>query len=167
MPWYSKMIMPLRVLINDFNETDYTYSDDTLKKLLVTSATYVVQEVRIENGAQYLMDFTESTISPEPVDQAFINLTVMKAACLTNQWQFNARAVASGIRAVCGPVSMDVDSGGVTGLLSLIKEGYCKAYEEMKRQHNFGNAFFVKSVLSPFSHSDYNYGESSSVRTNV
>jgi hypothetical protein len=155
MAWYSKMIMPLRVLINDFDESSYKYSDDSLKKLLATSAIYVLQECSISNAGQYIIDFDNTEITPEPADQAFINFTVMKAACLTNQWQFNAKAISSGIRAVCGPVSMDVDSGGITALLALIQDGYCKAYEEMKKQHNFGNVSFVKAVLSPFAHSDY------------
>lgn len=151
MSWYCNMLMPLRVLINDFGDNP-EHTDETLKRVLTVAASYVQKD--IPGVFNYTINFSSSTITPEDVDTDFAAFVVMKAACMTNMWQFNAKAVAQGIRAVCGPVSMSVDSGGASILLALIQDGYCKAYETMRRDHIYGNVANIRAVLSPFSHSD-------------
>lgn len=156
MAWHTNMMTPLRVLINDLESGSYTYSDETLQKLLVTSAAQVIQEVKIEDSELYTLDYDTPSISPDPSsDSVFTNFIVMKAACLKNQWDFSAQAVSSGVRARCGPVSMEKDSSSASVLTALLNQGFCAAYQEMRKQHNFGNIKNIRSVLTPFSHSQY------------
>ena len=166
MAWCSRMMTPLRVLINDMNPTDRTYSDNDLKKLLVTAADIVQQEVKFSKV--YTTNYDVIGIVPEPTtdDQEFINFVVMKAACLTNQWKFNQKALAAGIRARCGPVSLDNTGAGSTVLIALMNEGFCAAYEEMKRQHNYGSSSNIKAVLTPFSHYEYTTSHHSGIKRN-
>ena len=154
MAWFDNMLVPLRVLINDLDEEAYTYTDDTLKKLLVTAASYVTQD--IELSVTYTQDYSAVSISPDPSDdQIFTSFVVMKAACLSNQWTFNSQAISQGIRAKLGPVEMEKIGSGSNVLVSLLKDGFCAAYKEMKLQHNYGNVSSIRAVLSPFTHSKY------------
>lgn len=156
MSWCSKMISPLRVLINDLDPANETYSDETLQRLLLTAADIVQQEVKITTT--YTTNYDVLGISPDPSsDAVFINFVVMKAACLTNQWSFKEKAITAGITARCGPVSMQSSGAGSTILMALLDGGFCQAYAEMKRQHNFGNTGNIKAVLSPFSHDEYKH----------
>ncbi len=154
MAWSDNMLIPLRVLINDMDLIDHKYTDDTLRKLLVTAATYVQEEVNLSSS--YTITYNLPNISPDPgSDSTFTSLVVMKAACLTNQWAVNSRAISQGVRARVGPIEMQTDNAGASIYLALLNDGFCGAYQEMKRQENFGNSRIMKAVLTPFSHSDY------------
>lgn len=157
MSWYENMIDPLRILINDYDSTSYKYSDETLQKLLVTSANFVSQEIKLVN--LYDISFDPLEISPDPSeDTLFINFVVMKAACLTNQWTFNSKLLSQGIKTKLGPVTMETDTAGASVMTALLKDGFCGAYSEMKKQHNYGNTKIVKSILTPFTNTDNYYG---------
>lgn len=155
MAWYSNMLTPLRVLINDLDSTAYEYTDATLYKVLATAAMYVKREVNLEGYTEYTIEFSTPSISPDPSDdEIFTSFTIMKAACLLNQWVVMDKARTSGLTAKLGPVSMTANGGGSSIVTALLTDGYCAAYEEMKKQHNFGNVSGVKSILTPFSHSE-------------
>lgn len=162
MAWSDNLITPLRVLINDLDSNAYTYTDAILKKVLVTSAKYVKQDV-IGYSSTYQIDFTTPAISPDPSnDDVFCNFVVMRAACLANQWDVKAKALAAGVSAKLGPVSMTTDAQGSTVLLALLKDGFCAAYKEMLSQHNRGNLSeigLIKSIMTPFTHSEYQPGQ--------
>lgn len=163
MAWFDNMLTPLRVMINDLDSAAYTYSDDVLKKTLVTAASYVRQDTGI--GTQYILDYQTPEIAPSPeLDDQYNTFVAVKAACLKLQWDVQARAVAAGVRARCGPVSMETDSGSASVLTALLNDSFCGAYEEMKRQYNFGSANNYRAILSPFSHTDYIAGGHSIVR---
>jgi hypothetical protein len=157
MAWQDNLRLPLRVYINDINEE--TYTDDTLDKVMVTAASYVIQEVRLQ--IPYVVDFTTYTLSPDPsTDSIFINFIVLKSACLINGWNFNSRAIADGIFAICGPVHVRSDSPGSNIIMALLKEGPCKLYNDLKNENNMGGGTNpnvntnIKAILSPFTHED-------------
>jgi hypothetical protein len=76
---------------------------------------------------------------------------------MTNVWHFNSQAISQGLRARCGPVDMEVEATAPSVLALLINEGFCKAYEEMQMQYNFGNIGIFKGILTPFAHSEYQF----------
>lgn len=145
MSWQDESVEVLRILINDFTAPT-TYSDEDLEQLLLVSARYVIQELNLTTT--YTIDFSAGTITPEP-DLILINFMVLKAACLTNTWTFNSKAIMEGITAKCGPAVMTVKSDANL-ILGLLQQGPCKTYEELKMQYNFGNPDIIKGILSPF-----------------
>lgn len=151
MAWYDNMLVPLRVLLNDLDET--TYTDAVLLKLLVTAGKIVQQECVF--NTTYTMDYDTPSMSPDPSnDEPFTTLVIMKSFCLTNQWLYNSKVLADGIKAKCGPVSMDATAGAIT-LMTLLNEGPCKTYDQMMQQHNLGRSSLFKGILTPFAHDDY------------
>ena len=157
------MLVPLRVMINDMDDSAYTYSDEILEKTLVAAAAQVLQEVSLNSS--YSVDYATPQITPDPsTDDAFTALVTVKAACLKLQWDVQAKAVASGVRARCGPVSIQTEGGSANVFEALLNDSYCGAYKEMARQYNFGNTAILKGILSPFSHSEYDTGGREAVR---
>lgn len=147
MAWTDLALTPLRILINDFT-SPYTYDDSTLTQLLFVAATYVDKEVSL--SIDYTFDYAGFDITPDPIDDdVFFSLIILKAACLTNTWQFNSKAIMDGITAKCGPAQMTVKSDANL-VLGLLKEGPCKTYEELVNQYNFGNPDIIRGILSPF-----------------
>lgn len=146
MSWQDESINILRILINDFTSPE-TYSSGTLTNLLFASARYVVQEVNLTTD--YTVDYTNQSITPDPSgDYDFQNFMILKAACLTNTWSFNAKAIQEGITARLGPAQLNI-KGTPEIVLGLIREGPCATYQQLMDQFNFGN-ISVKGIFTPF-----------------
>jgi len=144
--WQDEGVEILRILINDFSDTP-NYTDEILEQTLLVAARYVVQEVNLSSN--YSINFLAGSIIPEPED-ILLNFMVLKAACLTNTWAFNSKAIMDGITAKCGPYAqMSVKSDAML-ILGLLREGPCKTYDELVNQYNFGNADIIRGILSPF-----------------
>lgn len=151
MAWTDDMVIMLRVLISD-NGDNCQFTDSRLQQLLVVSAQLVKQE--IDFTTTYTVSISEFTISPDPTasstkDDAFTNFVVMKAACLTDWSVFRTKALIAGVKARCGPATLETLQH-LDGFKDLLDKGPCAAYESMKKQWLFGNATFVKAILSPF-----------------
>lgn len=149
MAWLDESTEILRVLINDLDDSDYKYTDNTLEQTLLVAARYVIQEINL--GTNYTVNFLGGSVSPDPSsDYTFLNFMILKAACLTNVWTFNEKAIVEGIMARCGNYAqLSVKAGGDI-VLALLDKGPCAVYQELKTQHNFGNTNIHKAVLSPF-----------------
>ena len=155
MAWQNELVPLLRNIINDVDEDNYTYTDARLEELLVVSAQLVIVDI-VNLPTTYTVDVTQYSISPDPTstrDDAFINFVVLKAACLTDQGLYRSKALAAGIRARCGPASIDTMKH-IDGFRDLITFGPCKAYETLKKDYMFGNPN-IAAVLSPFVSNDF------------
>jgi len=156
MAWCSDLVPMLRVIINDVDEDNYSYTDARLQELLVTAAQLVI--VDIQNlDTTYTVDITEQSITPDPTnprDDVFINFLVLKAACMTDEGNFRSKALAAGIRARCGPATIDTMQY-LAGFRDLMNFGPCKSYETLKYEYMFGHRANVKAVLGPFVSNDY------------
>jgi hypothetical protein len=151
MSWQDESTEILRILINDFSNSP-NYSDETLEQLLLASARYVVQEINLTTS--YTVNFFEGSISPSPDnDHDFLNFMILKAACLTNTWAFNTKAIQDGILARCGPSELRVQ-GNADILLGLVNQGPCKTYQDLMTQYNFGQ-ITVKGIFSPFTSNQF------------
>lgn len=154
----------LRVLINDIDITNLTYSDDRLEELLVVSARYVQQDITFTTT--YTISVSDVTITPDPVDnEAFGNFVVLKAACLTDWSTYRQKALIAGVRARCGPTSLDVLGEHLAGFQTLLDKGPCAAYEDMKMKYQFGNPRAIRAILSPFRGNNFDPTYLSSIRT--
>lgn len=149
MSWLDEAIPMLRILIADISDPP-EYSDERLEELLTVSAKLVNQELTFDWN--YVVSVSALTVTPDPLDNsddAFINFSVMKAACIADQGKFRARALMEGIRIQCGPGSLGV-SGNLSGFETLLDKGPCETYKELAKQYSFGDRLPIRAVMSPF-----------------
>jgi len=149
MAWQDTMIPMLRTLVNDVDSTP-TYSDGRMEQIIVTAAQFVTLEVTFDNT--YTIDIPAVSISPDPVgvsDDPFINLVTLKAACITDLSTFRTKALQSGIKAKCGPATLETLKH-LDGFKQLLEIGPCAAYETCKQNWVLGNGQLVRAIMSPF-----------------
>jgi len=152
MAWNKTMVTMLRVLINDTDSDNYSYTDKRLQQILVVSAHFVQQEVNLTTT--YTINIDVPNISPDPtvsstLDPAYTNLTVLKAACTADWSTFRTKALVAGVEARCGAAVLRTLKH-IDGFKELLESGPCAAYETLKTQHQFGDTRVVKAILSPF-----------------
>lgn len=158
MAWHNEMRPMLRILINDYGDeaTDQVYSDTRLEEVLLVAAKYVQQEIGFDTT--YTITLQPASLSPDPVgngDTAFVNLVVLKAACISDFSTFRSKALSAGIEAKCGPIVLKTLKQ-IDGFKQLIEGGLCQAYENIKQDLQFGNGNVCRAILSPFSSNDFN-----------
>ena len=114
MAWQTDLVTMLRNVIFDVDDTNYTYTDNRLKEMLVVSAHLVNQEIAFDTD--YTITISKTGISPDPTDStdansgAFQNFVVLKAACLADQSTLRTKALAAGVSAKLGPASISTNS---------------------------------------------------------
>ena len=80
MAWETDLVTILRNVIFDVDSTNYTYSDERLKEMLVVSAQLVNSEIKLDND--YTISISTTGISPDPTavnDVDAQNFFVLKA----------------------------------------------------------------------------------------
>ena len=153
MAWQTDLLTMLRNVIFDVDDTDYTYTDNRLKEMLVVAARLVTQEIAFDTD--YTVTISTTGISPDPTDstdansKAFENFIVLKAACLTDQSSLRTKALAAGVSARIGPAAITTNPS-VRGFDLLMKEGPCATYEKLKWDYEMGDAKAIRAILSPF-----------------
>ncbi len=153
MSWDTVMPRMLRILINDYGDesTEQVYSDSRLEDVIMVAAMYTLQELDFTT-ASYTVTLCPASLSPDPTtngDTAFVNLVVMKAACISDFSTFRSKALAAGIKAKCGPVALDTLKH-LDGFKELLTVGPCATYEVLKDNFAFGNGNICRAILSPF-----------------
>jgi len=153
MAWQTDLVTMLRNVIFDVDSTNYTYTDNRLKEMLVVSSHLVTQEIAFDTT--YTITISTTGISPDPTDStdansiAFQNFIVLKAACLADQSTLRTKALAAGVTAKLGPASISTNSN-LRGFEILFNEGPCSAYSSLKWEYEMGNAKAIRAILSPF-----------------
>jgi len=151
MSWRLEIPIIIRSIINDLDETDYTYSDERLQQLAVVSAQYVINEVNLSNN--YVINISCPEITPDPTllpnkDIDFISFVALKSVCLLDQSSLRTRAATEGIKAALGPATISVL--GNSSYQFLIANGPCKSYDNLILEYQMGNASILRGILSPF-----------------
>ncbi len=149
MPWQDETIPTLRVLINDLSATP-TYSDDRLAQTLVVAAKLINQEIDFAND--YVVSIENVSITPDPVDagdEIYVNMMILKAACIVDHSTFRDKARIEGVKAALGPANLAV-AGNLAGFKTLLEVGPCASFKELKEELHWGNTNIVKAILSPF-----------------
>ena len=71
MAWQTDLLTMLRNVIFDVDDTDYTYTDNRLKEMLVVAARLVTQEIAFDTD--YTVTISTTGISPDPTDSTDAN----------------------------------------------------------------------------------------------
>jgi len=126
--WKKEMTSLLRYVINDADETSREFTDERLCNLLVTSAHLTLGVV--DFPSDYTVDIPNSGLSPDPTsvkDSSFMNLVILKAACLLAEGEFRV-ATNKGIVVRDGPSS--VDPRGLVSAKKEMMDSACKKYQQ-------------------------------------
>ena len=153
--WQDEAIPLLRIIINDMDEANYEFSDNRLITTLLGAARYVEQEMMFDND--YVVSFGSQVITPDPADEgddAFINFMVLKAACMIDIGNARVAAMTAGLEAKCGPAVMKTLKQ-MEGFGTLLSQGSCATYEQLKKEYVFGNVEWARGILSPFSNKNF------------
>lgn len=150
MSWSIEIPIIVRTLINDFDETNQTYSDERILQAVVVAGKYVQFDINLNQT--YTINIANPAITPDPTelnDDIFISLVSLKTACIFDQSTLRTKAAMEGIRAALGPASLSV-GGSLAGLKLIIDKGPCAAYDELTSRWDIQEATAIRAVLSPF-----------------
>jgi len=144
--WQDTAIQIVRVLINDTDYDNYTYSDSKLLTAFVVNGYTVTTEV--EFTEDYTIDIPSNSITPDPSDDSdFITLVSYKTACMiyTNEYKDAANCAVT----VKDGVS-SISYGPVADNLSKLADHMCSKYEQLKSDFEYGSQV-GQAILSPYS----------------
>ena len=159
MAWPTEMTVILRHLINDLGTgsspgepTVFTYDDTRLTALLLVAAQLTQQDVTF--GQTYTINISELLLSPDPTlpptrDDAFINLSILKAACIID----NSEARYAAKRAVLmRDNNFTVDNrGAAEAVLQIWQKGWCEHYANARYEFMAGNVGSAGgAIIGPF-----------------
>jgi len=151
MSWQLEIPILIRSFINDFDENPM-YSDERILQLSLVAAQHIVLDIEFNN--EYTIDIINQTIVPDPTELSdkdinFIGFAALKSACLLDQSSLRTRAHLEGISTSLGSAKLDISSG-LSGYKTILEQGPCKMYDQLKTQYVIGDASRVRAVLSPF-----------------
>ncbi len=166
MAWQSEMVSILRIMINDMCAT-YKFNDNTLQKVIVASAQYVITDAAAVNFSQiYIPDIQTVSITPDPTDRDggtrdddFVNLTLLKAGCFIDNCNMREAARKGGI--AIKEWNTYADTKGVfQAALEVMKIGWCRNYDDTLFAVLVGNSNVGRVVMGPFRtiYNSYNVG---------
>ena len=150
MSWQTDVPALIRVLVNDLDPDNPTYSDDRLIQTITVAARYVQFDVVLDHS--YTVDIVNQTIIPDPIedkDEIFLCLLGLKAACIIDQSTFRSKAALEGVRAALGPALLSVNNH-LSGFKEILEHGPCKLYADLTEHWDVQNATAVAAILSPF-----------------
>jgi hypothetical protein len=144
MIWQDETVALLRALIWDIDEAAYRYTDDQLETVVVAAARYVAGE--LDFPTDFSCDPVNVRITPDPSadatrDESFVNLAVLKAACLLDR---GAASLAAGnaYSARDGGTALDLRDV-FKARMALAEKGWCKAYKEAADDYAAGQSGVV------------------------
>ena len=117
----NEILIILRVLINDV--LGNLYSDSDLNRIIVVAAGLVKQEISV--NTVYTLDYNSFLISPEPIDEVFMNFTALKAAIILLRGELKNISTNS-FKITDGPSTIDTTSrySSSRGVLDDLLEQY-------------------------------------------
>ena len=159
MPWQMDMILMLRSVIGDLDESKYT--NERLKQVLMVGAYGVQNDASFPNT--YTVNVGQVSITPDPVDTGdsdFTVLTVYKSACILVGSEVKTES-ANAISIKDGPSAIDLR--GVSGSLISLYKDLCQKYQDMldKYRYESGNGDgspVGTAILGPYSPGSWSAG---------
>jgi len=147
MPWKIDLVLMIRSLIGDLDESKYT--DERLKQVLVVGAYNVLNDADFNNT--YTVDVAAVSISPDPISESdtdFSALTVYKSACILVGSEVKTES-ANAISIKDGPSAIDLR--GVTQNLNIMYQDLCGKYDSLLKTYQYNNTLVGQAVLGPYS----------------
>lgn len=131
--WIECMASLFRTYIGDFDSPP-TWSDARIAEILKAAAYQVKADLTSCSviSAPTINVCTGEFDANPYLYPAFVNLWVLKGACLIDQGAVRTRAASEGIKAVAGPASLQITSTGPSSYTLLLKQGPCGAYDSLK-----------------------------------
>ena len=133
MSWQLDLVLMLRSVVGDLDETKYT--DERLKQVLVIGAYNVYNDA--DFSATYTIDVGNKSISPDPVDTSdtdFTVLTLYKSGCILVGSEVKTES-ANAISIKDGPSAIDLR--GVSGSLNVLYKDLCKKYDDLLTKYRY------------------------------
>ena len=153
MSWQNTSLLMLRTMLNDAGVNETRYSTQRLEELLITGAYFLPLEINFNTA--YVISVGAYSISPDPSAAAdgdeFISFMVLKASCIADEGNFRNAALLQGVNARVGPAHINTSTYG-SHLTTLLTEGPCKAFQELRKEYNFSyeGKKIIRAVMSPF-----------------
>jgi len=147
MAWDTEMVNLLRYVINDTDALTQEYSDSRLKSLIVTAAQLTLGVVDFPRD--YTIDISNITISPDPTttkDNGFVNLVILKAACLLASGDYRSSA-KQGVVIRDGPSTIDARATLITK--KDIMDSACSKYDDAELEFRLGNSNAGEAIVGP------------------
>ena len=147
MPWKIDLVLMIRSLIGDLDQSKYT--DERLKQVLVVGAYNVLNDADFTDT--YVVDVAAVSISPDPISESdtdFSTLTVYKSACILVGSEVKTES-ANAIAIKDGPSSIDLR--GVTRNLNIMYQDLCAKYDSLLKTYQYNNTLVGQAILGPYS----------------
>ncbi len=133
MAWQDEMTPTLRVMVNDYDEENYAFSDDSIEQLLIVAAKQVATEMSFTQT--FVVSVANATISPDPTatatrDNNYVNLVTIKAACLIDRGA-TRKMVQQGLYVKDGDSIVDLRALPANQI-RLLEKGWCAVYDNEK-----------------------------------
>jgi hypothetical protein len=161
--WENVMVIMLRSMIGD-NLVPYTYSDRSLKSIIVVSTVMTLKEV--DFIYPYVVDVYNTTISPDPVlykDNSFLGLVSLCAASMIADGEYrNASRYAVSHRD--GP--SHIDTKGIAENLKNVAKNVAAAYNNALQDYKLGNGSPGVSIIGPYNYNDNYLGYGNNINLN-
>lgn len=160
--WENTTLPLLRAMIGDWDSESPLYDDDKLVSLLIVAAFQVNQDVTFR--IDFSVSIPDKTITPDPTAEAskdfdFVNLFCIKAAAIMDR----GNAVLAASKAVSGSdmnaIKFDL-TGVASSTLALLKQGWCKVYDEVLYDYLTSTGNLGRAVMGPFRTYIRGYGNS-------
>lgn len=161
MGWKTEMTTLLRYVINDSDVSSQEYNDSRLHSLIVTAAQ-LTQGV-VDFPRNYTIDISSAEISPDPTsnnDNGFVNLVILKAACLLAAGDYRASS-NKGVVIRDGPSA--IDARGLIAAKKDIMDSACEKYNQSELEFRLGNSNAGEAIIGP--HRNAAHGSSGGPRT--
>lgn len=151
MSWQGQMSTMIRHIIGDVDPSNYKYSPYRIETTILVAAQLVTFDVDLPNS--YTINIEQCKLLPDPTrdetrDNAFINLTVLKAGCIIIGSEIKTEA-GNAIAIKDGPSSIDLR--GVSSTLHILYKDICSKYDKLLLDYKSGGTLAGQAVLGPYS----------------
>lgn len=151
MSWQGQISTMVRYLVDDIDPTNYKYANKRVETTILVAAQFVTLQTDFNNT--YTINVEQCTLSPDPTDtdtkdNAFINLTALKAACIMLGSEVRSES-GNAISIKDGPSAIDLR--GVASTLVTLYQDLCKKYDQMLLDYRAGSSVAGQAILGPYS----------------
>jgi len=130
--WNTCIVNMVRAHIGDYSDPP-EYTDERILQIAAAAAYFVSVDIASCDVTAPSVA-CDGTMSFDPMSYpSFVNLVVLKAACMLDRGMMRSRFQTEGIAATCGPAALRITAGS-GAYDAFAKFGACAAYAELKKE---------------------------------